>query len=118
MKTAAMSRPLRLTLSPLALALSLTALDSVAEPATTSASRQQLIDFDLPPGSLDATLTAIARHSGRGIAFSAALTRGLNAQALRGRYSAEHAVNQALSDQRPQDCRLHPVRCAHQLRAE
>lgn len=97
MKTAAMSRTLRLTLSPLALALSLTALDSVAEPAATSVSRQQLIDFDLPPGSLDATLTAIARQSGRGIAFSAALTRGLNAQALRGRYSAEQAVNQVLS---------------------
>ncbi|MBV6290466.1 STN domain-containing protein, partial [Pseudomonas aegrilactucae] len=98
MKTAAMPlyRPLRLTFSPLALALSLCALDSVAEPATTPGARQQLIDFDLPAGPLDATLTAIARHSGRGIAFSAGLTRGLAAPALRGRYSAEQAVQQAL----------------------
>lgn len=98
MKTAAMPlyHPLRLTFSPLALALSLCALDSVAEPAAPPGARQQLIDFDLPAGPLDATLTAIARHSGRGIAFSAGLTRGLAAPALRGRYSAEQAVQQAL----------------------
>ena len=96
MKTAAMLVPLRLTLSPLALALSLTALHSVAEPAPAPAMRQQLLDFDLPPAALDATLTAIARQSGRGIAFSAGLTRGLKASALRGRYSAEQAVQQVL----------------------
>lgn len=85
--------------SPLALALalafgsSLASADSLAAPADIS---HASFDFDLPAGPLDATLTAIARQSGRNIAFSASLTRGLNSPALRGRYSAEQAVQQAL----------------------
>lgn len=91
-----MSRPSRLTLSPLALALAFTVLDSTAAPAATATAEQRLLDFDLPASALDVTLTAIARQSGRGIVFSAPLTDGLYAPALRGRYSAEHAVQQAL----------------------
>lgn len=91
-----MHRPYRLTLTPLAFALSLTALHSVADPAPTSDVRQHLVDFDLPAGPLDQTLTAIARLSGRGIVLSAPLTRGLNAPALKGRYSAEQALQQVL----------------------
>ncbi|BAP45350.1 TonB-dependent siderophore receptor protein [Pseudomonas sp. StFLB209] len=85
--------------SPIALALalafgsSLASADSLAAPADIS---HASFDFDLPAGPLDATLTAIARQSGRNIAFSASLTRGLNSPALRGRYSAEQAVQQAL----------------------
>ncbi|MCO8171367.1 TonB-dependent siderophore receptor [Pseudomonas sp. 21LCFQ02] len=88
-----------LPFSPIALALalafgsSLASADSLAAPADIS---HASFDFDLPAGPLDATLTAIARQSGRNIAFSASLTRGLNSPALRGRYSAEQAVQQAL----------------------
>ncbi|WP_349969450.1 TonB-dependent siderophore receptor [Pseudomonas caspiana] len=91
-----MHRPLRLTLTPLTLALSLTALHSVAAPAQNPAAQQQLIDFAVPAGPLDASLTAIARQSGRGIAFSAQLTRDLRAPALNGRLSAEQALSQVL----------------------
>lgn len=91
-----MHRPLRLTLTPLTLALALSALDSVAEPLQTSATQQQLVDFALPAGPLDTSLTAIARQSGRSIAFSAQLTRGLNAPSLNGRYSVEQALRQVL----------------------
>ncbi|MCD5977296.1 TonB-dependent siderophore receptor [Pseudomonas quasicaspiana] len=91
-----MQRTLRLTLTPLTLALSLTALQSVAAPTQSPAAQQQLIDFALPAGPLDASLTAIARQSGRGIAFSAQLTRDLRAPALNGRYSVEQALSQVL----------------------
>ncbi|RMQ44328.1 TonB-dependent siderophore receptor protein [Pseudomonas cichorii] len=92
-----MHRPPRLILKPMALALLLTSLDSVADGVTQSASaRQQLMDLDLAAGPLDTTLTAIARQSGRSIAFNATLTRGLNAAPLRGRYSVEQAVSEVL----------------------
>ncbi|MEX5571845.1 TonB-dependent siderophore receptor [Pseudomonas lijiangensis] len=92
-----MHRPLRLTLTPLAFALAFTTLDSVADdPAQPANARQQLMDLDLPAGPLDATLTAIARQSGRSIAFNATLTRGLTASPLRGRYSVEQAVSEVL----------------------
>ncbi|MBI6854238.1 TonB-dependent siderophore receptor [Pseudomonas cichorii] len=92
-----MHRPLRLTLTPLAFALAFTTLDSVADdPGQPANARQQLMDLDLPAGPLDATLTAIARQSGRSIAFNSTLTRGLTASPLRGRYSVEQAVSEVL----------------------
>lgn len=91
-----MHRPLRFALTPLAFVLPLIALPSLADPSAPADARQQVVDFDLPPGPLEQTLTAIARLSGRGIAFNAGLTRDLQAPALRGRYSAERALHQVL----------------------
>ncbi|GFM83094.1 ferric siderophore receptor [Pseudomonas cichorii] len=92
-----MHRPLRLTLTPLAFALAFTTLDSAADGSVQpSTARQQLMELDLPAGPLDATLTSIARQSGRNIAFNATLTRGLTAKPLRGRYSVEQAVSEVL----------------------
>lgn len=97
-----------LPFSPLALALlmtlgsSLSSASDLAAPAAPAAptnNSHASFDFDLPAGPLDATLTAIARLSGRNIAFSAPLTRGLSSPALRGRYSAEQAVQLAVQGQ-------------------
>jgi len=83
-------------LTPLALALALRALPVCAALASEADAQQQQLVFDLPAGPLDATLTAIARYSGRSISYDAALTRGLNAPALRGQFSTEQALHQAL----------------------
>lgn len=83
-------------LTPLALALALSALPVCAALASEADAQQQQLVFDLPAGPLDATLTAIARYSGRSISYDAALTRGLNAPALRGQFSTEQALHQAL----------------------
>ncbi|KFE50169.1 TonB-dependent siderophore receptor [Pseudomonas syringae] len=96
-----MHRPLRFALTPhafilpLILPLTLSGWQSVAQAAQNQAA-QQLIDFSLPAGPLDVTLTAIARQSGRGIAFNAQLTRDLSAQALNGQFSTEQALSHVL----------------------
>ncbi|TBV09646.1 TonB-dependent siderophore receptor [Stutzerimonas kirkiae] len=91
-----MRPPRHLTALPLAIALCLSGQPVIADDGNPAASRQQLVQFDLPAGPLDASLTAIARQSGRGIVFSAPLTRGLSAPALQGRYSAEQAIDKLL----------------------
>lgn len=91
-----MHRPFRRTVTPLAMALALSSPYASAETAEPVLAEQQLLTFDLPAGPLEATLTAIARQSGRGIAFSASLTRDLSAPPLQGRYSSEEAIRQVL----------------------
>lgn len=91
-----MYRTRRFTLTPLALAFSLCALHGVAGAAETPSGHHQVLGFDLPAGPLDATLTAIARQSGRSIVFSAPLTRDLTAPALRGQFSTEQALHHVL----------------------
>ncbi|MEK1941854.1 MAG: TonB-dependent siderophore receptor [Pseudomonas sp.] len=86
----------RFNLTPLALAFTLSAAPHLVYAASEASSQAQLLSFDLPAGPLDATLTAIARQSGRTIVFSAPLTRGLNTPALRGQLSTEQALRQAL----------------------
>lgn len=91
-----MYRTHRFSLTPLAFALALGTLHAPAGAASEPGGQQHVLAFDLPAGALDATLTAIARQSGRSISYDASLTRGLTAPALRGRFSTEHALHQAL----------------------
>lgn len=53
--------------------------------------------YDLAEGPLDATLTAIARRSGRVLSFSPELVRGQTAPAIQGSMDAESALRLALS---------------------
>jgi outer membrane receptor for ferric coprogen and ferric-rhodotorulic acid len=50
-----------------------------------------------PPGSLDATLTEIARLSRTVVSYDPQLVRGLNAPALRGVYTTDAALRAALA---------------------
>lgn len=92
-------------LAPIALALALT-LNLTHASAQSSPPAPQLA-FELPAGPLESSLTTIARSSGRAIAFDPALTRGLQAPALRGRYTTEQAVQQMLRDT-PLQLRISP----------
>ncbi|THF66174.1 TonB-dependent siderophore receptor [Pseudothauera nasutitermitis] len=53
--------------------------------------------YDLPAGPLDATLTRIARQSGRVIVVEPQLVEGLHAAPVRGELTMEQAFSQALS---------------------
>ena len=55
------------------------------------------IAFNLPPGSLDATLTEIARLSRTVVSYDPQLVRGLNAPAVRGVYTTDAALRAALA---------------------
>ncbi|MGE8633158.1 MAG: STN domain-containing protein, partial [Achromobacter piechaudii] len=55
------------------------------------------IAFDLPAGSLDATLTEIARLSRTVVSYDPQLVRGLNAPAVRGLYTTDAALRAALA---------------------
>jgi iron complex outermembrane receptor protein len=63
-----------------------------AEPAAAPSSPAARI-YDIPAGALDATLTRIARESGRVIAFDPALVRGRRTPALQGSFTPEQAVS-------------------------
>ncbi len=91
-----MLRTRRFNLPPLAFALTFAVASPLLNAAEETFRQTQLLSFDIPAGPLEATLTAIARQSGRTIVFSAPLTRGLTAPALRGQLSTEHALRQAL----------------------
>src|SRR3569833_3593684 len=62
-----------------------------------AAQAQQTYDFDLPPQALAASLKEYAHQSGQQIIFTDDLVRGIVAKALRGRWSADEALQQLLS---------------------
>jgi iron complex outermembrane receptor protein len=84
-------------LCPLALSLGTLMLAPLpALAADIAAQTEALRDYDLPSGPLEATLTRIGREGGRQVAFAPDDVRGRQAAAVRGRLSAEQAVQQAL----------------------
>ncbi len=83
-------RPIAIAIS---LAVGLPAATTVAQAQTTSAVQR----FDLPAGALDATLTAIARQSGRVIVVDPELVKGLQAAPVKGELTVEQAFARALS---------------------
>ncbi|GKT01905.1 TonB-dependent siderophore receptor [Acidovorax sp. SUPP3434] len=86
-------------LLPIALALSLGhALPAQAQAqAAPPAAGAAVQAWDLAPGALDDTLTLIARQGGRSISADPALLAGKRAPAIRGRFTAEQAAQQALT---------------------
>lgn len=91
-----MSRLSRLALLPAPLLALMLGCFSPVIRAEPPATQQQRLVFDLPAGSLERSLTAIARQSGRSIIFDPALVRGQQAAALRGSFSIEQAIQQLL----------------------
>ncbi|MCY1353078.1 Ferric-pseudobactin receptor [compost metagenome] len=91
-------RPSSLRPAGLALAVSLFLGGGLAAlPVGPALAAEAVQRFDIPSGPLEATLRQIARHSGRLIAADPALLRGRQAPAVRGQFSAEDAVRQALA---------------------
>lgn len=86
---------------PLALAAALAFALGAGPQAVGSARAQSTAaavqHYDLPAGPLDATLTRIARQSGRVIVVEPQLVEGLHAAPVRGELSMEQAFTQALS---------------------
>src|ERR1700753_1595255 len=59
---------------------------------------QQVIDFDIPAGSLDVALTAYASASGTQLIFEPAITDGHRTRGLHGTFSAESGLRHLLSE--------------------
>lgn len=91
-------RPTFLRPASLAMAVAL-AFTGVATTlcASASSAAEALANYDLAPGSLEQTLRQIARQSGRGVVADPALVRGKSSAAVRGSFSPEAAVQQALT---------------------
>ncbi|WP_262880183.1 TonB-dependent siderophore receptor [Pseudomonas paralcaligenes] len=91
-------RPTRLNPASLALAVSLATSGTLALlPAHATLAAEARLGFDIASGPLEQTLRQIARQSGRVIAADPALLQGKRSAAVRGDFSAEEAVRQALS---------------------
>ena len=94
------SRSSSFTVQPLALVIGLVLLGGLA--STTLAQtpgvieQNQLLDFDLPAGPLSERLLHISRTAGVVITVDAALVNGKTAAPVRGRMSAEQALQHAL----------------------
>ena len=88
-----------LLLRPSVLAVCL-ALSSpmLAHTALAQTSKSLTQTFDIPAGSLDATLTRIARQSGQIISIQPEQVQGRSAPAVQGEMSAEQAYRQALKN--------------------
>ncbi|WP_217618308.1 TonB-dependent siderophore receptor [Achromobacter sp. GbtcB20] len=71
------------------------AASSLGQPA--HAQPRAPIAFDLPAGSLDATLTEIARLTRTVVSYDPHLVRGLNAPAVQGVYTMDAALRVALA---------------------
>ena len=71
------------------------AASSLGQPA--HAQPRAPIAFDLPAGSLDATLTEIARLTRTVVSYDPQLVRGLNAPAVQGVYTMDAALRVALA---------------------
>ena len=67
----------------------------LAPPAAAEA--EPALDYDLPAQDLGETLKAIARISGREVLYPADIVRGLKAPQVRGRLTADAAIQRALS---------------------
>lgn len=83
----------------LGLALGTTAVTGVhaqAAPDTQEANAAQTRAYDLPAGPLGRALSAFAAQSGVALSFDPALTQGLQAPALRGRFSPQQGFAQLL----------------------
>lgn len=88
----------RNALRPLALAVLLALAGAVAtHPAWAQSHGRQASAYDLPAGSLDATLTGIARRAGRIIVIDPALVSGRTSAPVRGSLTVEQAFAQALA---------------------
>jgi outer membrane receptor for ferric coprogen and ferric-rhodotorulic acid len=82
----------------LAAAACFMALAPVAARAQASVAESSALHlYDIPAQPLGATLTRIAEESGERISLDAQTVRGIDAPAVRGRYSAEQAAQQALA---------------------
>lgn len=57
----------------------------------------QAVEFNIPPGSLDAALLAFAAQSGRQLAYSPDLVVGLQSTGLKGRLSPDEAIEKLLA---------------------
>lgn len=91
-------RPTRLNPASLALAVSLATSGTLALlPIHAAQAAEARLGFDIASGPLEQTLRQIARQSGRVIAADPALLQGKQSAAVRGDFSAEEAVRQALS---------------------
>lgn len=92
-----MSSPL---LRPGLLALAI-AFASAGQPlvalAESSTSQAAVRSYDIPAGPLGETLARISRESGRTLSADPALVHGKRAPAVRGQFSAEQAMQQALA---------------------
>lgn len=86
---------LRPSVLAVCLALSSPLLMHTALAQTSKSSTQT---FDIPAGSLDATLTRIARQSGQIISIQPEQVQGRSAPAVQGEMSAEQAYRQALKN--------------------
>lgn len=91
--------PFRLTPGAAACLLALAAVaaapvPAAAQAATTAAAAR---DYDLPAGSLGATLNRIAREAGLALTTDSQLLDGRSAAAVRGRFDAPEALRRALA---------------------
>ena len=90
----------RSTLAALSLAIgvTLTGHGAIAfgQPAPVAAAQARTFDFDIASGPLDQTLLDLSRRSGQNIAFQQDLVQGLTSAPVRGRFTTEQALQQAL----------------------
>lgn len=91
-----MSRRSCFELTPLYLALLLAPLAGTVTPAFAS-EQQQLRPFDLPAGTLNATLAAIGRQAGINILYTPSLVSGRQAPAIKGSMTTGQALGRALA---------------------
>jgi iron complex outermembrane receptor protein len=68
-----------------------------ASPAQISASQARQVELDLPPQSLDQTLTRFADQADLHLLFTTRDVAGLSSPGLRGSYSIEQALQQLLA---------------------
>lgn len=69
-----------------------------AAQALSSSPQAAQFDFQVPPGSMDAALAAIARAAGGIVLFDPAAAAGLKSAGVEGRYTLPQALQQALAD--------------------
>lgn len=70
---------------------------SVGQQAQAATQAEAPIDYDLPAQDLGDTLLAVARLSGHDVLFAAESVRGLKAPAIKGRYTFDEALREALA---------------------
>jgi outer membrane receptor for ferric coprogen and ferric-rhodotorulic acid len=92
----------RLSLLAAALIALFSASDAHAQPVADSTTpvvdaTSVLRTYDIAPGALGSSLARIASESGETISVDADLLRGINAPAVRGRYTAEQAAQAAIA---------------------
>ncbi|MFD2644373.1 TonB-dependent receptor [Pseudomonas japonica] len=88
----------RFTLASLACVLAIQGLPATvfADSATAPASQQQQVEYDIPAGSLEDVLLAISQRSSKAIVYDQAQVAGLHGPAVRGRFTAQQALDTAL----------------------